>query len=74
MGSDGKSRKIKSKHTDIRKVRKERAGVDLRPKEDESKQENKTLNEVAETYISTKTGKAMPDLEYKKYEIGLIRV
>ena len=67
--ADGKTIKLKSKHTDIRQVRKERAGCDLRIVVDDitSINRNNTLNEVAKNYISSKTGKPMPKLEYQKY-------
>ncbi|SMP86054.1 Site-specific recombinase XerD [Epsilonproteobacteria bacterium SCGC AD-308-E02] len=67
--TDGRTIKLKSKHTDIRQVRKERAGCDLRVEADNaiSINRNSTLNEVAKSYISVKTGKPMPKLEYQKY-------
>ncbi|MDB2562214.1 site-specific integrase [Sulfurimonas sp.] len=66
-GSDGKTKKVKSNHVDIRKVRKERASTDLNIKTDEPTKEHLTLNEVANSYISSKTGKPMPKIEYQKY-------
>lgn len=67
--ADGKTIKLKSKYTDIRQVRKERAGCDLRVEVDDttSINRNSTLNEVAKNYISSKTGRPMPDIEHKKY-------
>lgn len=68
-GEDGKSKKVRSQHTDIRSVRKERAGSDLRVHIDSKTtiNRNMTLNEVANNYKSVKTGKSMPDVEHKKY-------
>ena len=62
--SEGKTRRYKSEHTDIRNVRKERDSMKLAKKETKK---NPTLNDVAMNYISAKTGKPMPDAEYKKY-------
>ena len=68
-GIDGRTIKVRSKNTDIRQVRKERAASDLREEVDSTQtlHKNLTLNEVAENYISARTGKKMPDIEYKKY-------
>jgi len=68
-GVDGRTVKVRSKYTDIRKVRTERAGADFREDIDNSipTNRNSTLNEVAKNYISSKTGRPMPNVEYKKY-------
>ena len=62
--SEGNTRRYKSEHTDIRKVRTERDEAKLNKSETKK---NPTLNDIAKNYISTKTNRPMPALEYKKY-------
>ena len=76
-GADGKTIKLKSKHSDIRKVRKERAGSDLRDGANrvEAIKKHSTLNEVAKAYknkygkpyVTLIGGKEFHHPEYKKY-------
>jgi len=49
---DGKTRKVKSKYSDIRNVRKERAGYS--PNDEKQRQIEPTLNELTELYLSPK--------------------
>ena len=67
-GATGKTVKVKSQHTDIRKVRAERVGADLNIKVNDGEvSSNSTLDEITDLYISSKNKKPMSKHARNKY-------